>query len=76
MKPQTTFFLLSHDHELPQDCTDTKVIGLYSTRANAEAAVKFLSTKPGFCKSKSGFQIGLIELDKTAWEDGFDTYKY
>ena len=76
MKMQKKFFLVSHNHELPQDCTDKKVIGIYSTREKARQAVKVLSKKPGFCKSKRGFQIGLIFLDETAWEDGFDTYHY
>jgi hypothetical protein len=47
-------------------------IGVYRTRAAADAAVARLQSQPGF-ESRRDFHIDRYELDKDHWTDGFVT---
>ena len=49
----------------------TKMLGIYSTREEAEKAINFLSDKPGFRDSLDGFLIDEYEVDKICWSSGF-----
>lgn len=51
---------------------DPKFIGIYSTKANAEAAIERLKDKFGFKLWPGGFRIFDHEIDKTDWQAGFD----
>jgi len=68
-----TIWIVQHSHEMDADREDVKLIGAYSSRASAEAAVGRLSSRPGFREHAGGFHIGEYELDKDHWTEGFVT---
>lgn len=56
------------------DREDTELhIGIYATRADAEAAINALKGKPGFREYPEGFEVHEIELGCTGWQHGFTT---
>lgn len=67
----TTAFVVQHVHELSDGTEDVKFIGVYSSRASAEAAVARLSQLPGFADAPDGFSIDEYPLDRDHWTDGF-----
>jgi hypothetical protein len=50
---------------------DVKLIGVYSSRAEARAAIGRLFNQPGFCEYPEGFHIDEYPLDKDHWSEGF-----
>ena len=75
-------YVVEHLNKLAGDRESIKMIGVYSSRFNAEAAISRLRNKPGFCdfpklidpfndKSREGFYIDEYLLDKDNWEEGF-----
>jgi hypothetical protein len=52
---------------------EQKLIGIYSTRANAEAAIERLKDKPGFKDYPQCFEIFEHTLDRDGWTEGFFT---
>ena len=69
----TTVFLLYHVHDGDDFDDDTKLIGAYSSKANAEAAKQRLADQPGFRELPAGFNIVSAVLDKDHWTEGFVT---
>jgi hypothetical protein len=57
-------------HERP-DTGDVKVIGIYSSRESAAAAIERLRTQPGFRDHPDGFAIDRYALDRDHWSEGF-----
>jgi hypothetical protein len=56
------------------DRADTELgIGIYETRAEAQAAIESLRLKPGFCEHPEGFAINQSNLGQTDWKFGFFT---
>jgi len=53
------------------EADDISLIGVYSTRSNAEAAVERSKMLPGFCDYPQGFAIDRYKLDQDHWETGF-----
>lgn len=75
-------YKVTHRHKLSGHF-EYKDIGVYSSMANAEAAIEHLKSKKGFSESINGFKIKKVLkifkpklLDKTFWIDGFVTYTY
>jgi hypothetical protein len=66
-------FILHHVSEFEGE-EDAKLIGVYSSRPRAEAAVDRLKGMPGFREQPDGFQIEPYELDKDHWLEGFVTF--
>jgi len=78
-------FILQHLHILPDDTEDVKIIGIYSSEANAKEALERLKNQPGFCDSPelknphedevttSGFYIDEYKLDSDHWVEGYVT---
>ena len=60
-----TVFILHHSYEL-DDQDETKLIGTYSTKEQAELAITRLKDKNGFKYHPDAFVISEYELDKTA----------
>jgi len=58
--------LLWHVHE-----DDEKLIGVYMTKADAEAATERLRQKPGFVDTPNGFEIHEYELNQDHWTEGY-----
>ena len=53
---------------------DTELhIGIYRSRADAEAAIATLKDKPGFRDHPEGFEVHEVELGRTGWQYGFIT---
>ena len=67
-------FILMHVHELPNGSEDFKIVGVYSTKGHAEAALLRARSRPGFVESQGGFHIAEYSLDKDHWVEGFVTY--
>ena len=76
-----TVFLLQHLRS-EADSEDLKLVGIYSTRQEAEAAVERKRKFPGFQnfprivdpltdEDESGFYINEIELNVDCWSEGF-----
>jgi hypothetical protein len=65
-------FLLWHVHVVGDD-EDEKLIGIYRTHADAEAAISRLASKPGFRDTPTGFQIHEHVIGRDGWTEGFVT---
>ena len=63
-------FILWHSHEVDGD-TDTKLIGVYRSHDEAQAARKRLDSKPGFKDSPNGFEIHEYVLGRDGWTEGY-----
>jgi hypothetical protein len=68
----TSVYVLHHVHSI-DDEEDVKFIGVYSSRENAQAAIKRLSRAPGFADAVTGFCIDEYEIDKDQWVEGYAT---
>jgi hypothetical protein len=71
-----TVYQLWHYKIGPEDDFDdvdegSKIIGIYSTEANAKAAIERLKSKPGFRDWPGGFCIFDYWLDHDGWTEGF-----
>jgi homoserine kinase type II len=66
-----TVFVLHHVAREDTPDEDVKLIGVYSTRVLAEAAVARMCSLPGFRDYPSGFEIDEYRLDRDHWGDGF-----
>ncbi len=53
------------------EAEDIKIIGVYSSRENAIAAVQRLSAQPGFSDSIEGLSVDEYDIDKDHWRSGF-----
>ena len=63
-------YILWHIHELDGD-SDEKLIGVYKSREDAEAAIERLKDKPGFKDAIDGFEIHDYVLGQDGWTEGF-----
>jgi hypothetical protein len=63
-------FILWHSHEVGSE-SDEKLIGVYKTRADAEAAIERLKGKPGFRDAVDGFQIHDYVIGRDGWTEGY-----
>lgn len=66
-------YVLQHMHTLEDGTEDVKLIGVYSTRENAQAAISRLGRAPGFSDARAGFHIDEYQIDKDQWVEGFST---
>ena len=62
-------FLLQHSYEL-DDCDETKVIGIYSSRDRAEQAIERLRNQPGFSERPNNFYVDAYPVDEDHWTEG------
>ncbi len=69
----TTVFVLFHTHDLGDGETDDKLIGIYSSRADAEQAQTRTAVLEGFRDAPVGFVIDPYELGKDHWNTGYVT---
>lgn len=72
MKSDETVFVVHHSYER-EDVGQTCLIGVYSSRKTAEAAVERLRGQPGFCDYPECFTIQRYALDQDHWTEGFIT---
>ncbi len=65
-------YLLWFVKEMPEGEEDVELlIGVYSSDAEARAAIERLKDKRGFADFQEGFQICSYELNHDHWTDGF-----
>ena len=69
-------FLLWHSHDLGSGETDDKLIGVYSSTEEADAAKVRKLQFEGFRDAPEGFQISRYELDRDAWSEGYITVQH
>jgi hypothetical protein len=80
-----TVFLVQHLHLLPHDEEDIKVVGVYTSRAAAVAAIERVAKQPGFrdfpaiidpatsASNAEGFYVDEYALDLDHWSEGYVT---
>ena len=63
-------YVLQHVHSVQDGKEDVKLIGVYSSRENAQAAIARSSQAPGFSNALAGFQLanqgGQLRADRTS----------
>ncbi|MBY0282203.1 MAG: hypothetical protein K2W94_08650 [Alphaproteobacteria bacterium] len=64
-------FSLYHIHELPDGEEDVKLIGIYTSYEEAEAAKNRVKDKPGFKDYPEDFSIEPQKLNRDSWVEGF-----
>jgi hypothetical protein len=69
----TKVYVLQHMHSLIDGGEDIKLIGVYSSRDNAQAAITRLTNASGFSEAPSGFHIDEYQIDKDQWVEGYST---
>jgi hypothetical protein len=69
----TRVYVLQHVHESADGAEDVKLIGVYSSRENAQAAVARLRQVPGFSDDPTGFHIDEYSIDRDQWAEGYST---
>ena len=63
-------FVVQHSYEVG-DRDEVKMIGVYGSRSDAEAAIVRLASRPGFREHTSGFHIDEYHIGKDHWVEGF-----
>ena len=66
-------YVLQHVHSLGDGEEDVKLIGVYSSREHAQAAIARLRQAPGFSDAPAGFYIDEYQVDKDQWIEGYAT---
>ena len=64
--------IVQHTHT-SKGTEDVKVIGIYSSMAQAEAAITRLRQQPGFRDAQAGFHVDEYRLDEDHWAQGYVT---
>jgi hypothetical protein len=64
-------YVLQHFHEDGEYEEHPKLIGVYTSEEEAQAAIARLITQPGFRDHPKGFSIGETDLNRDGWEEGF-----
>lgn len=64
-------FVLQHQYETEEGEEEGKMIGVYTSREEAFAAIARLRGKPGFAQHPDGFSVDEYELNEDHWTEGF-----
>lgn len=64
-------WLLHHVHEFEDGHEDVKLIGVFATRDEAEAAQQRVAGQPGFRDLPDGFSIDEHVLGRLDWLEGY-----
>ena len=67
----STVFLLWHFRQTGDGDSNDKLIGVYSSRERAEAAIERKLLFPGFRDHPEAFTIDPYTVDKDSWSEGF-----
>lgn len=71
-EPQQVY-LLWHTHELEDGESDEKLLGVYSTEAEATRRIASAMKLPGFREAPAGFEVARYVIDRDEWAEGFVT---
>jgi hypothetical protein len=69
----SSVFLVQHLHEFADGSESVKIIGVYSSRDLAQAAIGRAARLDGFKDLLTGFSIDEYILDEDNWTSGFFT---
>ena len=64
-------FVVQHVHESGDGGEDVKLVGVYSSREKAQAAVARLGGVAGFSAAPDGFCIDEYRVDQDHWAEGY-----
>ena len=64
-------FVLQHVHSREEGVEDVKLLGVYSSRDKAEAAMARLRRLPGFADAPDGFHVDEYRVDQDHWAEGY-----
>ena len=64
-------FILWHVHEFPGGEEDAKLIGVYASPTDAEAARLRVLPQPGFRDKPEGFQVCRYTVGEDNWPEGY-----
>jgi hypothetical protein len=64
-------FLIWHVHHMGDGHEDAKLIGVYRSRGDAEAAIKRVGSQPGFAETPQEFEICPYRLNQGNWIEGY-----
>ncbi len=67
-------FLLWHTHTVGDDDNE-KLIGVYASWIDAEAAIQRVKDKPGFKDHPEGFEICEYVIGRDGWTEGFISWE-
>jgi hypothetical protein len=65
---QKYVYQLIHSRRLCEDIFESKLLGFFSSKRRAKAAIPFYRTLPGFCDYPNDFRIERYEVDYDALE--------
>ena len=71
-KTMKTVFILYHSYDL-EGCEETKLIGVYSSKDEADQAVTRLKDKNGFKYRPDAFVTSEYDINQDHWTEGFAT---
>jgi hypothetical protein len=66
----TAVFLVQHVRG-SQDDEDVKIIGVFSSKKEADKAIEKAKLLPGFSEEPDGFCIDRYVLNTSYWQEGF-----
>ena len=66
-----TVFLVQHAYEQADGSDEVKLIGIYATRADAEAAVDRARQQPGFRDRPDDFHVAEYRVGEDHWTEGY-----
>lgn len=73
---QLSVFIVQHEQIIDEDSETYRVIGIYSTKDRADAAVERAKLLPGFREQPENFCISEYVLNEDHWTTGFVTVYY
>lgn len=70
-----TIFALWHMHQDDDGCDHEMMLGVFSTKENAQNAITSLKDQPGFRDYPDGFEIHEYPVDRVEMREGFITVR-
>ena len=64
-------YIVQHVDDRADDNEDVKLIGIYSTEGDAQAAIARLVVRPGFRDVPNGFRVDRYTVGEDHWTEGF-----
>ncbi len=66
-------FIVHHIHEFDDGHEDHKIIGVFASHSEAQAALDLVKDQPGFREEQNGFEIAEWELGRIGWRERYVT---
>lgn len=69
------YFILHHTYG-ESESESYKLLGVFGSISEAQAAIEFYINLPGFCDYPDGFNISRYETGERDWTEGFEPDQY